>query len=220
MSFAFEARFSPTALDLPTVLSRLEAALVKSKIHFQNQIMRLDSRNGVPTAISTDAIDVASLSEVAVTARKWWGIGLSCVSEPLLGALGRTDAIEVGFTLFRSPDARIAITYDEAKGAFAARKSDPDLAGDLFALLIRVAAALQIEIAIYAEEAENGPLVPTFEEAMRVIEDAGQSSHSPDQCIVVSSRLLPFEAARERAGRRADRVRLSPAGYVLFPFIE
>jgi hypothetical protein len=219
MSYSFEARFSPAGLALPEVLGPLEKALADSRIHFEGQIMRLESHEGAPTAMSADIVAVENLADVARVARKWWGAGLFCVSETLMKALGKTDAVEVTFNLFRAASGGTLLTYSERKGAQAAREQSEDLANDLQAMLVRVCAALQIEIAIYGEEGDEGLQVPDLDEVRASVERAAAASALPGMCLVVATRLMTLEAARTLAGPLAARVRLATAGYLVFSFL-
>jgi len=220
MSYSFEARFSPAGVPLSEALGPLEKALADSRIHFEGQIMRLESHEGMPTAMSADIVQVEDLADVARVARKWWGVGLFCVSESLMKALGKTDAVEVTFNLFRSASGGTSVTYSEPKGAKAARQDSEDLANDLQAMLVRVCAALQVEIAIYAEEADEGLQVPDLQEVRESVERAAAASALPGMCLVVATRLMTLEAARALAGPLAARVRLATAGYLVFSFLS
>lgn len=218
MSYSFEARFSPTEISFSEVLSRLETVLEQSHLHFEGEIMRLESRDGMPTAMSVDTIAVDTVKAIAQIARKWWGVALFCVSAPLLKEVGRTDAVEVTLNVFESPDGRRMLNYSEGKGAFAARVSSVDLERDLCALLVRVSAAMQIDVALYEEEQDEFRVVD-LEEATRTIERVASVQGAPGICVAISQRLIRLEAARVLAGPRASRVKVSSSGYVVFPFL-
>src|SRR5690606_20177219 len=117
MSTAFEARFSTSPLDLAPLLERLDAALPVCKLRFFGSVMRLQSHDGWPTVTGTDFEQVTTLAEAAVVAQQWWGIGIECTSETLLEGLGRTDAIEVYFNVYRAPDDRWTVSYLESSRA-------------------------------------------------------------------------------------------------------
>jgi hypothetical protein len=216
MSFSFEARFSRSEFGIPDAITHWSVALAESRIHFDGEIMQLQSRGGVPTAMSIQTVKAADLAEAAELARKWWGAGLFCVSEPLMEVLGKTDAIEVSLSLHRL-DGGSACMYRESKSASAARVETEELARDLSAFLVRACKQLRVDLAIYDEEADSYS-VPDLTEALALIDAAAAAPQLRGGRIVVASRLLDLNTARERAGQWADSVELAPGGYVLLWF--
>jgi hypothetical protein len=217
MSYSFEARFAPTSLSLPETLGRLEKVMSAWDIHFEGEIMRLESREGMPTAMSAETVKADTVGGIATLTRKWWGVALFCVSGRLMEALGRTDAVEVTFNLFKAPDGRTMLTYREAKGAFGARRDEEALGRNLYGLMVALCRALEIDVALYDEENDELRILD-LDEVTRTVEHSATNA-SPGVGVVVSERLLPLEKARELAGPRAKRVWLAPGGYLVFPFL-
>ena len=52
MSYAFDARFSATELELAEIMHRLEPCLHEARVDFDREIMRLSARDGAPTVTS------------------------------------------------------------------------------------------------------------------------------------------------------------------------
>lgn len=217
MSHAFDARFSPTRLELREILARLEPCLYEAKIDFDGEIMRLHSRDGAPTVLSMATVSVPTLGDVASAAQSWWGVSLYCLSRPLADALGRTDAIEVYVRIFKAA-AGWMLVYNEASGAFRARVESDALTNDLGSLLVRVCAALELEVASYAEE-DGDARIPTREEIEQHLLEQSESRRALGWLAVVAERSLSLARAQELAGPWADRLRLSILGYVVLPFI-
>ncbi len=218
MSHAFDGRFSATELELSEIMLRLEPSLHEARIDFDGEIMRLSSRDGVPTVTSMATQPVADLREAAERARSWWGVSLYALSRPLAEVLGRSDSIEVYLRIFRAPSGGRMLVYNENSGAFGARADSDELTGDLAALLVRVCDALEIELAIYAEEDGEANL-PQRSELDRRLEEQAKSPRALAWLAVVASRSMSLARARALAGPWSDRVRLSTSDYVVLPFL-
>ena len=218
MSHAFDARFPVTDLELGELLARLEGCLHASQVDFDGEVMRLNSRGGVPTVLSMATERVESLREVAEEARSWWGVSLYGISRPLAEALGRTDSIEVYLRIFKTPSGGRMLVYNESSGAFQARADSDELTGDLTALLVRISSTLELELCIYAEE-DGEAEVPRIAELERRLHEQAAAPRALGWFAVVASRSLSLASARTLAGPWADRIRLSTADYVVLPFL-
>lgn len=217
MSHAYDARFSPTELELAEILSRLELCLDEARIDFDGEVGRLHSRDGVPTVLSMTTDAVATLGDVAKLAKSWWGVGLYCLSRPLAEVLGKSDAIEVYLSIFKVKVGRM-IVYNEASGAFRVRATSDSMTSDLASLLVHICSALGSELAIYAEE-DGDARIPDLAEIERRIWAQSRSTQALGWFAVVKERSLGVVRARELAGPWADRIRLSVLGYVVLPFL-
>lgn len=218
MSHAFDARFSPTSLDLAETLRRLGPCLHESGIDFDGEIMRLHSRGGTPTVMSTATQPVSSLGDVAKHAGSWWGVSLYCLSGRLAEALGRTDSIEVYLRIFQAANAGRMLVYNENSRAFSARAGSDELTRDLAALLVCTSAALDLALSIYAEE-DGEATVPQLTELERRLAEQAASPRALGWLAVVASSSMSLARARDLAGPWADRVRLSILDYVVLPFL-
>jgi hypothetical protein len=220
MSFSYEARFGPLGIPFVETFARLDVLLQESAIFFDGEAMRVESEEGGPVPSTGLPIAAENLTDVAKMAQKWWGVGFFAASQPLMEELGRTDAMEVTFTLFHSPTDLPLLIYSEHSSAERARRESETLAGDLYTLLVRLAAGLRSDLVIYDEEAEGGFILPDIEEVRTRLAKARESESLPEICIAISSRLMSFEEGRKLAGRWADRVRLTTTGYTLFAFLS
>lgn len=219
MSYAFDARFSPTELDLAEILHRLEPCLYDSGITFDGEIIRLHSRDGVPTALSMATQSAATFDDVVREAKSWWGVSLYCVSRPLAEVLGRTDSIEVYLRIFQTSKAKRMLVYNENAGAFRARVDTEELARDLVALVGRISAALELELAIYAEE-DGEATAPAITELERRLGEQAKSQRALAWLAVVAGDSMGLSKARELAGPWGSEVRLSTSNYVVLPFLS
>lgn len=219
MSTSFEARFSATGKKLPKLLERLEAALQKSDVRFFGSVMQLESHEGWPTVSGLGFDSVETMADLAGLAENGWGVGLECVSDVLLEGLGRTDAVEVYFNIFRTDDNRWTVSYLEGSDATDFRAQSDAGARNLSALQAAVCHAGGFDLSIYDEQNHERSPVPTLRDAEVAIKRAAADPTRGDLSVAVSSRLMTHERAQSLAGRRADQVKVSVNGYVLFPFL-
>jgi hypothetical protein len=219
MSYSFEARFSPSKLSFEEILVRLERALEESRVLFEQRVYRLHSDGGVPTVNSIEPVEAETLKDVGSLARRWWGVSLHCVSEPLYEVLGRSEAMEVFLRVFKRHDEHL-VSYVESSSAFKARQENQDLTRDLIALLAGICSAVEADISIYDEELDDELRVPTLDEVNTRLTALASSSAPPMWCMVVNGKCMDYPTARLRAGRLSQEVKLASSGYVVFPFLK
>lgn len=220
MSVSFEARFSTTRLDLSVLLERLDAALPDCGLRFVGAVMRLQPHDGWPTVGGLDFGSVASLGEAARVGESWWGLGLECVSDVLLEGLGRSDAVEVHLNVFRSPEGPWTMSYLEADTATDHRIASQDAAKNLTALQLAMCRAGRFGLSVYDEQNHDREPVPTLRSIEVAIKRVAADPSAGDLSVVVSTKLLDHARARLLAGPRADEVKVSTSGYVVFPFLR
>lgn len=217
MTTSFVARFDTTPKSLLKILNAIEPVLYNHKITYANSIIKMVSHNEWPTIENLDFQNV-SLSDVVNVAESWWGIGLSCVSQMLVNALGRNAASEVDLCIFRGPKNNWTMHYSEQSSAADYRIKTEDANQELIALQIDLCQAAGFKLSIYEEEdTEKSPTVTirNVETTVKKIStDVGSESS-----MVVSTELMTLDKARKLAGSRADEVRESLQGFILFPFL-
>jgi hypothetical protein len=219
MSVSFVARFDTTQLKLPQILDQLAGLFGELGVRFQNSATRLIEHDGWPTVSAScfEPIPVQDMSEVGSIAAQWWGVGLYCVSLPLALRLGRGDWMEVDFQLFRAPNKRWTLNYTESRTVQRHRIEVEDAARELYELQLRLCAALGLRFSVYDEEDYNLGPVPTLKEVEHRLEACARGELGCS--IVVATSEMTLERARELAGPRANLVRLSTTGHLLFPFL-
>lgn len=221
MSTSFEARFSASKLfSLQDFAPRLERALADCRIRWSGSFMQLEPHNGWPTVGGLAFSKAGTLTDVGRLARGWWGVGLACVSDVLLDGLGRCDAVEVYFSVFSAPEGGLSVIYLESATATDYRIKAPEAAENLLALQLAMCDAGHFEISIYDEQNHNRNPIPTRRELEVSISRAGADPRRGDLSVVASCRQMSLERARQLAGSRADEVKLSTSGYVMFPFLS
>ncbi|HYO59310.1 hypothetical protein [Archangium sp.] len=219
MSISYRARFDRTELLLPQILEKLEGLIGDLGIRFQNRVFRLVEHQGGPTidVSSFEPVRVQGLGEVDRVAARWWGVGLQCSSLPLQKRLGRGDWTEVYFQLFRAPDKRWTLRYSELKSAQRLRLDVEDVARELYELQLRLCANLGFRLSIYDEEDDNLPPVATLKDIEHRLERCKRGELGCS--VVVASTEMGFKHAQGLVGVRANLVRLSTTGHILFPFL-
>ncbi|KIG19414.1 hypothetical protein DB30_02695 [Enhygromyxa salina] len=185
---------------------------------FTGSIIQLYPHNGWPTVEGFDFSFVNSLADATLAATDWWGIGIECVSQVLIEGLGRTDAAEVYFNVFTGPDGQWTISYNELFRAFNLRLQLAEAAQNLTSMQLRLCEAGGFGISIYDEENHSRAPVPTLRNAEVAVKRIANDPKRGYLSVVVSSKLMSYERACSLAGPRAEEVKLSIAGYVLFPF--
>ncbi len=218
MSYAFEARFSPTEFGLSELLLRLDSCMLDSGLEFEGEIARLHSRGGAPLVTNLDTQHSTSVPSVAEQAQSWWGVSLFCVSHALADVLGRSDSIEVYLRIFKAPTSGYLLVYNESDGAFRVCMESDELTRNLAALLIRICSALRIQLAIYSEE-EATVDIPNLAELERRLTQQALSPRALAWLAVISIHSMNLAQVRELAGPWKDRVLLSTADYVVLPFL-
>ncbi|PRP98560.1 hypothetical protein [Enhygromyxa salina] len=219
MGYSFEARFSQTRLDLVELLHQIDDTLPGCGLTFTGSAVQLFAHNGWPTVETTEFAAVGSLPEVARIAGSWWGVGLEYVSHALLDGLGRNTAAEVYVNVFRAPDLQWTMSYLESSVAADYRIGSPEAAANLSAMQLAVCEAGGFDLSIYDEENHNRAPVPTLRNAEVAVKRIASDPKLGDLSVAVSSKLMSHERACSLAGPRAEEVKVSIAGYVLFPFL-
>jgi hypothetical protein len=219
MSYSILTRFDTTSFTLPQILNKLPGLFEELGIQFQDTASRLVEHKGWPTldASSFEPVPVQGMDEIGHVAAQWWGVGLYCISLPLAQRLGRGDWREVDFQLYRVPNKRWTLSYMESKLARLHRLDVEEAAQDLYQLQLRLCATLGFRFSVYDEEDYDLDPVPTLKEIEHRLE---RCAHGELGCsIVVATSEMELARARALAGPRADLVRLSTTGHILFPFL-
>ena len=220
MSVSFEARFATTRLPLAALLERLDAALPDCGLRFHGAMMQLHSHNGWPTIGGLEFGHVDSIAEAAKVGESWWGLGFELVSEVLLEGIGRSDAVEVYLRVFRSPEGPWTMSYLESDTATDHRIASEDAAKNLTALQLAICAAGRFELSMYDEQNHDRDPVPTLRSVEVAIKGVAADPKAGDLAAVVSTKVLDHAKARRLAGARADDVKVSTNGYVVFPLLR
>lgn len=226
MSYSYIARFGASARPLEQLLAGLDRVCADHRFVFQKRATPMINEGGWPTVdLSRPIIDeetltslgVASLGEVAKAAREWWGVSLYCVSQSLAQRLGRSDAMEVDFVLFRAGSGKWGLHYIEASRAQQLRLEESDAAAELYALQLALCDELGFQLSIYEDDEPAGGAVPDLKDLKNRLHRCAKGQLGCS--MVISKDLMDLAAATKEANGLANRVRLTTQGYVLFPFL-
>jgi hypothetical protein len=197
MAHGFEAVFAPGTGSVDAFMEGLPEVLESSGLSLAGEAFKLertaDGRFNV-AALVPEPID--DLDTLARRLRRWQGVGIGLISEELLKALGRCDAVEVDLRVCRSASGALAISYREARGSWRVRQATPALQHTLSGLLFDLAALGSSPQAIYDEE--TAELEADGVDA--AIEQVFAMGHFPSQGRS-GVLLLPAERARAVRGQ-------------------
>jgi hypothetical protein len=223
MSYAFDVRFDSTEMPLTEILDALAIVLEAREIVPQS-VSSLMASNGRPTVDLRRRVEIpideGGLRAVGSHVTSWWGLNVYCVSTPIARRLGRGDATEVDFAIFPTGPGKRTLKYKESSRVFESRLDDEDAENELYALQLMLCAALSFTVSDYDEEGSSLTREPfaSLHEAERLIERA--VDRGVPTSVVVAHSLLGLARAQELAKGRADDVRLSANGYLLFRFLH
>jgi hypothetical protein len=220
MSYSFEARFSTSPLDIAPLLERLDASLAACGLQYTGAMMQLVNQGGWPTIGGLDFGQADSFPAATRLLASWWGVSFEFISKALHEGLGRTDAIEVYIRVFRAPDGRWTVSYDELSRATDFRIADDDAAQDLTALQLALCEAGGFDLSVYDEQSFNRQPIPHLRDVEVAVKRIANDPALGDFSAVVSAKLIDHARARKIAGPRADEVKVALNGYIVFPFLR
>ena len=223
MTRAYNVRFDETDTPLPDMIDRLGVVLADRKIipHSVSWLARANDRPTVDLSqLSEIPVVDGDLSPVGPQVASWWGVNIYCVSLALAERFGRGDAMEVDFAIFHTPSGRRTLEYKESSRVYDARVTDEDAENELYALQLMLCSALGFRISDYDEETSPLTRSPcaSLHEAQRIIERAVQKNVGT--AVVIAQSLLGMPDAEKLAGKRADDVKFTATGYLLFRLLH
>lgn len=216
MSYAYEAYLSPIDLPFGDLLDRLNNVFMETGIQFGEQVFKLVSRDGMPMVSDLAGVSVGSMSDIKTLAEKWWGVSLYCVSTSIADALGRSDAMEVYFNVFKQSPGRYRLVYNESSAAFRARSESASLTGDLIGCLTCLCKAMNADFAIYEEELEGPPSLQDRQSFVQRVSEFTSATRKLPWLGVASQQQIGLDEAKALSSSETGEIRLSTMGFVVF----
>lgn len=217
MSTSFVARFDTTPLSLKQVLDAIGPVIANHEIIYSGSLIELVPHGAWPTIGNLNFQNVG-MGDAAKAASSWWGVGLSCISKHLVKEIGRGSASEVDLSFFRGPKNQWTLHYSELSMAADHRIESEESNQDLIALQTDLCRVAKFKLSLYQEEDTDG--LPTV--SLRNVESAIKQiagDIGSESSIVVSTELMDLNRGHQLAGSRADEVRQSNQGFIVFPFL-